>query len=153
MRCLVKSAAAVFMTFIAASSLDARAPAYAHKAGVTAEVHSADNATCWNDGMKAMNDPQWQNPWIRNPVTDSTVAGAAGGALARGMATGLEGGKRFKLTYHDCLMAKGYTLRRPDEAAWKRHKTLKKAERQEEMLGWSISPEPLHPQAARDEFD
>ncbi|WP_374943384.1 hypothetical protein [Sphingomonas sp.] len=131
----------------------ARPPAYAYKAGVTADQHGADGAACWNDGMKAMNDPKWVNPRTPNPVTDGTTAGAAGGALARGFADGLAGGKRFKTTYYDCLISKGYTLRRPDEAAWKAYKKLPKAERPALMLSWASAAEPLHPMAPRDDFD
>lgn len=144
---------AVVMSLVVAAPVAARAPAYAHKAGVTADQHSTDNIGCWNDGMKAMNDPTYQNPWIKNPATETSVAGAAGGALARGMADGLMGGKRFKLTYFDCLYAKGYTLRRPDDVAWKAHRKLKKPEREAEMIDWATAAEPLHPEAAREDFD
>lgn len=149
---MLKTTIAV-VSLVVGSPVIARAPAYAHKAGVTPDQHSTDNVGCWNDGMKAMNDPTYVSPWTPNPVTEGSAAGAAGGALARGMAEGLMGGKRFKLTYFDCLHAKGYTLRRPDDAAWKAHKKLKKPERDAEMIAWATAPEPLHPEALRDDFD
>ena len=144
---------AIVMLIAVAAPVAARPPAYQHKARVTLDSIGADQVECWNDGMKAMNDPKYQSRWTPNPVTEGTVAGAAGAGLARGMADGLMGGKRFKLTFHDCMIDKGYTHRRPPEAEWKPHKKLKKTERQAQIFAWSSGPEPLHPIAPREEFD
>lgn len=131
----------------------ARPPAYAYKAGAEPDAMGQDEATCWNDAMKAMNDPKFQNPWLINPATQGTAAGAMGSAIGQGLAQGIEGGKRFKLTFYDCLNAKGYTLRRPSEVEWKAMKKLGKEERAAQMRRWSVAPEPAHPIAPREEFD
>lgn len=138
---------------LAATPTLARPPAYSHRAGATPEQFAADGKVCWDDAVRAMKDPKFANPWLRNPATEGTVAGAAGAGIARGLAAGIEGGKRFKLTYYDCTYAKGYTLRRPDEAAWKAYRKLGKPERAALMRQWETAPEPLHPEAPRDEFD
>ncbi len=146
-------AAAFLVAMAVATPAMARPPAYAHKAGVTAEQYTVDGQQCVDDAGKAMRDPGYRAAWAKNPVTESTTAGAAGAALAHGFAAGIESGKRFKLTFYDCHYAKGYTLRRPDDAAWAAAKKLDKTARAALVQQWMAAPEPLHPEAPRDEFD
>lgn len=125
--------------------------AYPHKAGVTAEQANAEQAACFDAARTAMKNPSAPNPY--NPVTQSTVAGAAGAGLATGFARGLERGRAYKLTYLNCMESKGFTQRALPSAEWKAIRKLPQADRTARLGQLMTAPEPLHPVMPRDELD
>lgn len=124
---------------------------YSHKAGASVETANRELEECFDAATVAMHNPTAPNPY--NPTTQSTTAGAAGAGFARGAASGLEQGRVFKLTYFGCLESKGYTQRAIPEAEWKAIKKLPKAEQRKKPESLMVSPEPLHPEMPRDEYD
>ncbi len=76
-----------------------------------------------------------------------------GSAIAYGLAEGIASGKRFSTTLYDCFISKGYTMRKATKADWKVAKKLKPADRNKQLIAWSMSPEPLHPEVPRDQID
>jgi len=136
-----------------AAPVAARTPMYAHKAGVTSDQKKADEAVCIADAQHAMRDPTFRQPYMYNPTTEGTVAGSAGAALARGLIEGIAGAKRFNTTLYDCMVARGYTMRRMSKEDWHALKALAPDEREARASGWSSASEPVHPEVSRDEID
>lgn len=149
MRCALTLAA--LGSAIIPSAAVAGPKAYPHKAGVTAEQANADQSACLDAARLAMKNPTAPNPY--NPVTQSTVAGAAGAGFAAGFARGIEQGRAYKLTYLNCMESKGYTQRALPSAEWKAIKKLPQAERTARFGVLMTSIEPLHPEMPRDELD
>lgn len=132
---------------------DARPRPYPHKAGVTLEAYSADESACYEDAGKAMRDPAYRPAWMPPPSSQFPAASAAGSAIGSGFAAGIEGGKRFKLTLHDCMVAKGYAWHRPSKEEDRAVKRLKGDARQNAYMAWISAAETTHEAAPRDHFD
>ena len=131
----------------------ARAPMYAYKAGVDEAVLDADEAACLADARKAMKDASFRPAYAYNPATQGTVAGVAGAGLAQGFMAGIASAKRFNTTLYDCMVGRGYSMRRMSEADWKAVKTMSPEERKAKTAVWRTGPVPVHPALVRDKID
>jgi hypothetical protein len=124
---------------------------YTHKAGVSRLEWDADQKVCIEAGKAAGKNPGAPSPY--NPVTQSTVAGAAGAGFAEGFMRGMMRRKAMYGTYYRCLKAHGYVERELAKDEAKAVRALKGKANADKVYEMGTAPNPPHPIMPEDQYD
>lgn len=124
---------------------------YTHKAGVSRADWDAEQKLCVDAAKEVRKNPSAPTPY--NPVTQGTVAGAAGAAFGAGLAQGILRRKAVYATYYNCLKAHGYVERELTKEEFKEIRSLKGAANEDRVYEMGSATNPPHPIMPEDEYD
>lgn len=124
---------------------------YTHKAGVSQADWDAEHKLCVDAAKEVRKHPTVATPY--NPVTQGTVAGAAGAGFAAGFMQSMMRRKATYGAYYNCLKAHGYVERELSKDEFKAITTLKGEERKSKVYSMGAAENPSHPIMPEDDYD
>lgn len=124
---------------------------YTHKAGVSQADWDSEHKICVDAAKEVRKHPTVATSY--NPVTQSTVAGAAGAGFASGFMQGMMRRKATYGAYYNCLKAHGYVERELTKEEFKAITALKGEERKASVYSMGSADNPAHPIMAEDDYD
>jgi hypothetical protein len=124
---------------------------YTHKAGVSQADWDAEHKTCVDAAKEVRKHPTAPTPY--NPVTQSTVAGAAGAGFAAGFMQGMMRRKATYGAYYNCLKAHGYVERELSKEDFKEITALKGEARKARVYQMGSAENPPHPIMPEDDYN
>ena len=124
---------------------------YTHKAGVSRSDWDAEQKLCVDAAREVRKNPAAPTPY--NPVTQGTVAGAAGAAFGAGLTQGIMRRKAIYATYYNCLKAHGYVERELSKEEFRAIRALKGNANEDRNYELGSALNPPHPIMPEDGYD